>query len=105
MTTWSLADEMYKKRREAEEKAEREQDGMPCSPPVRSDFMPMRSHHMLGVLALLAGGLAPVRGERKSEKPFDSSAPKPIEHQPAAKRNDPCPCGSKKKFKKCCGTK
>ncbi|MEW8225794.1 MAG: SEC-C metal-binding domain-containing protein, partial [Candidatus Thiodiazotropha endolucinida] len=24
-------------------------------------------------------------------------------HQPKVGRNDPCPCGSGKKYKKCCG--
>jgi uncharacterized protein YecA (UPF0149 family) len=28
---------------------------------------------------------------------------KPIKGSAAAGRNDPCPCGSGKKFKKCCG--
>jgi len=26
-----------------------------------------------------------------------------IRHTPKVGRNDPCPCGSQKKFKKCCG--
>jgi SWIM/SEC-C metal-binding protein len=29
--------------------------------------------------------------------------PKPIETQNKVGRNDPCPCGSGKKYKKCCG--
>jgi preprotein translocase subunit SecA len=35
--------------------------------------------------------------------PRDDSAPKPIQHGPKVGRNDPCPCGSGKKYKKCCG--
>jgi hypothetical protein len=37
--------------------------------------------------------------------PFASSyvAPQPIVRQPKIGRNDPCPCGSGKKYKKCCG--
>ncbi|MCD6038767.1 MAG: hypothetical protein K0S27_167 [Gammaproteobacteria bacterium] len=31
------------------------------------------------------------------------SANTPIHSTPKARRNDPCPCGSEKKFKKCCG--
>ena len=27
----------------------------------------------------------------------------PVKHQPKVGRNDPCPCGSGKKYKKCCG--
>jgi uncharacterized protein YecA (UPF0149 family) len=26
-----------------------------------------------------------------------------VEHSPKTGRNDPCPCGSGKKYKKCCG--
>jgi SWIM/SEC-C metal-binding protein len=29
--------------------------------------------------------------------------PKPMEAQNKVGRNDPCPCGSGKKYKKCCG--
>ncbi len=29
--------------------------------------------------------------------------PKPIKVKNKVGRNDPCPCGSKKKYKKCCG--
>ncbi|CAH0526405.1 YchJ family metal-binding protein [Vibrio hippocampi] len=34
----------------------------------------------------------------------DSIAPKPLpKHSLKVQRNDPCPCGSGKKYKKCCG--
>jgi hypothetical protein len=46
-------------------------------------------------------------GHRKlgfSAPPLDFSPPKPTRRtQPKVGRNDPCPCGSGKKFKKCCG--
>ena len=29
----------------------------------------------------------------------------PTEDRPAARRNDPCPCGSGRKYKRCCGRK
>jgi preprotein translocase subunit SecA len=32
-----------------------------------------------------------------------SSTPAPVTKQKEAGRNDPCPCGSGKKFKQCCG--
>ncbi|HQP10905.1 MAG TPA: SEC-C metal-binding domain-containing protein, partial [Candidatus Omnitrophota bacterium] len=33
-----------------------------------------------------------------------TSAPAPVRHTgPKVGRNDPCPCGSGKKYKKCCG--
>jgi uncharacterized protein len=28
----------------------------------------------------------------------------PVSHTPEPGRNDPCPCGSGKKYKKCCGS-
>ena len=36
---------------------------------------------------------------------FDAQRPpqRPIVHGPKTGRNDPCPCGSGKKYKKCCG--
>lgn len=37
-------------------------------------------------------------------KPFrKAEAPEPLRAEVRAGRNDPCPCGSGKKFKKCCG--
>jgi uncharacterized protein YecA (UPF0149 family) len=33
--------------------------------------------------------------------PTPPTPPPPVTHQPAG-RNDPCPCGSGKKFKRCC---
>jgi hypothetical protein len=35
--------------------------------------------------------------------PTEYVAPKPVNREPKIGRNDPCPCGSGKKFKKCCG--
>lgn len=32
-----------------------------------------------------------------------ASGPMPVERGPKVGRNEPCPCGSGKKFKKCCG--
>jgi uncharacterized protein YecA (UPF0149 family) len=38
-----------------------------------------------------------------AEEPPDYDArPEPIRTAPRAGRNDPCPCGSGKKYKKCC---
>ena len=51
-------------------------------------------NNVLGIYAELAG-----RKEEVSEtkiKPFNKAEPK-------VDRNDPCPCGSGKKYKKCCG--
>ena len=46
---------------------------------------------------------------RKSEVVSDDDAPMPevpveqAKREQTAGRNDPCPCGSGKKYKKCCG--
>ena len=41
----------------------------------------------------------------ESEEELIANTPKvePIKSEGQTKRNDPCPCGSGKKFKKCCG--
>jgi hypothetical protein len=36
-------------------------------------------------------------------EPASSAAPQPVVRTPKTGRNDPCPCGSGKKYKKCCG--
>jgi len=45
--------------------------------------------------------------ERKPEPPRIAPAsyvpPQPMRREPKIGRNDPCPCGSGKKYKKCCG--
>jgi preprotein translocase subunit SecA len=38
-----------------------------------------------------------------SESSNSQSASQPVSKKPKVGRNDPCPCGSGKKFKKCCG--
>ena len=43
------------------------------------------------------------RPTTERDVPYDFDVPKPIEAPPAPGRNDPCPCGSGKKYKKCCG--
>ena len=43
----------------------------------------------------------------KAQLPGEDDLPPPVEPIHADKkpdRNDPCPCGSGKKYKKCCGT-
>ncbi|MFB3894620.1 MAG: SEC-C metal-binding domain-containing protein [Phycisphaerae bacterium] len=45
--------------------------------------------------------------ERDAEEKLLKETPKtePIHAAKAVGRNDPCPCGSGKKYKKCCGAK
>ena len=49
--------------------------------------------------------IAPMSGHPPSQPPRDLPEP-PAQHkreEPKVGRNDPCPCGSGKKYKKCCG--
>ena len=58
-----------------------------------------------GIIAMMAGGLlGAYRFFRKSRNAFagTSFAPKPRRNTSKIGRNDPCPCGSGKKFKRCC---
>jgi len=50
-------------------------------------------------------GIEPDKPEDLSdlERALNPPAPARTEERPG--RNDPCPCGSGKKYKKCCGTK
>ncbi|MCF7847204.1 MAG: preprotein translocase subunit SecA [Kiritimatiellales bacterium] len=65
----------------------------------------MQVHHEASALAAAAAG-APVGAPPPGmEIPRAPAAPQPI-HRDAPKvgRNDPCPCGSGRKYKKCCGS-
>ena len=48
-------------------------------------------------------GLEPDKSEDISDLEVLLNLPKPAVVEKKAGRNDPCPCGSGKKFKKCCG--
>jgi hypothetical protein len=59
-----------------------------------------------------AGAAGPIRGwedfakiglEGGSSREGDLNEVEPIHAAPKTGRNDPCPCGSGRKFKKCCG--
>jgi SEC-C motif domain protein len=54
------------------------------------------AHHEVATFSRHAGAWHLVKGEHVKPKPFVREAPK-------TGRNDPCPCGSGKKHKKCCG--
>lgn len=43
------------------------------------------------------------RMEKKRQQQFSPIFDHPVVHQPKIGRNDPCPCNSGKKYKKCCG--
>ena len=50
-------------------------------------------------------GIEPDKPEDISEVQRLLNPPKPKQADPKVGRNDPCPCGSGKKFKKCCMAK
>jgi len=54
------------------------------------------NHHEVSTFVKEPDGWKFEDGELVGEKPIQREAPK-------VGRNDPCPCGSGKKFKKCCG--
>jgi preprotein translocase subunit SecA len=54
-------------------------------------------------LGTLVGALGPAYRERLSPK-GGLRTPPLVRSAPRLGRNDPCPCGSGKKYKKCCGT-
>jgi len=56
-----------------------------------------RRHHERGQFRRIRGTWYYEDGEMVKQKPV-------VREEPKVGRNDPCPCGSGKKFKKCCGT-
>ena len=78
------------------------------APPARPVRTPQEGQGAGAAMAAMMGtGVGPKTPDpRKLTTNRGESAAKP--HQPAKTaevvgRNDPCPCGSGKKFKKCCG--
>ena len=53
-------------------------------------------HHERSYFKKIDGAWRFIDGEIEKKKPFQREEPK-------VGRNDPCPCGSGKKYKKCCG--
>jgi uncharacterized protein len=72
-------------------------------PKMRPD--PITLHKREQVIAFMAAGLMNTyeyfRNERECDLGVD--APEPQRNASEVGRNDPCPCGSGKKYKKCCG--
>ena len=57
----------------------------------------MKIHVLLFIVCLSVFFISCESAEAKKKKP------QPIRAQPSVGRNEPCPCGSGKKYKKCCG--
>ena len=72
-------------------------------PEMRTD--PISPNKREQVIALMAAGLMNAYGYFRKQREADLGVHAPEIRRNAAKvgRNDPCPCGSGKKYKKCCG--
>jgi uncharacterized protein len=66
----------------------------PISPEQREDVI---AHMAAGLM----GAYQYFRGQREADLSIDT--PEPRNKVPKVGRNEPCPCGSGKKYKKCCG--
>jgi len=75
----------------------------PTPPPAPAPEQLQARHDAVGYLdgAQAGGGEAVAAPERAVPDP---GAPRPVtREEPKVGRNDPCPCGSGKKYKRCCG--
>ncbi|HSW32391.1 MAG TPA: PBPRA1643 family SWIM/SEC-C metal-binding motif protein [Steroidobacteraceae bacterium] len=76
----------------------------------RPAFLRVRTERRLKEIASICGNngihfvieLAPDKPEDVSDMDHALRPPEPVLAAPKIGRNDPCPCGSGKKFKKCC---
>ena len=69
--------------------------------PIGDRFVKKQKKDKLGRLARKARGTDEVEAEKELLDKSDKVEPIRSDRQPA--RNDPCPCGSGKKYKRCCG--
>jgi len=69
--------------------------------PISNRFAKRQQQRQLEELAKRTRRREDVEAEEKLVK--QTPKVEAIKAQPGAGRNDPCPCGSGKKYKKCCG--
>ncbi len=69
--------------------------------PISERFTQRQKQHRLEELSKKARRKEDVQAEEKAIKEAEKVKPLTAAGQPG--RNDPCPCGSGKKYKKCCG--
>jgi uncharacterized protein len=76
------------------------------NPELKSEFEPLLSEDREEVLAMMAAGITEVYDYFE---PMRAQSAEPVEpfmrSQPKIGRNEPCPCGSGKKYKQCCMTR
>jgi preprotein translocase subunit SecA len=84
----------------------------PTPPPAAEPAEVQASHDRVGYLSGTASPPADATATRPEEAPGAPAGagapppggPRPVRRsEPKVSRNDPCPCGSGKKYKKCCG--
>ncbi len=71
--------------------------------PILERFTKRRKEQQLSDLAKKARSKQDIEAEEKLIK--DAKKVEPIKTDQPPGRNDPCSCGSGKKYKKCCGAK
>ena len=71
--------------------------------PMAKRFTEKQQNKRLGDLAKRARGGDDIEEEKQLIE--ETEKVEPIKADKAPKRNDPCPCGSGKKYKKCCAGK
>jgi uncharacterized protein YecA (UPF0149 family) len=70
------------------------------NPPRFEDEFPEEAAILMGICE----ERAKIKAKGKRLKPLYLDAPEPITASSSVGRNNPCPCGSGKKYKKCCLT-
>lgn len=71
--------------------------------PIEERFSKRQKQHKLGELARRRRSKEDVEAEEELVK--KSEKVEPLKAEKKVGRNDPCPCGSGKKYKHCCGAK
>jgi len=69
--------------------------------PMAERFQKKEKQHKLEDLSIKARKKEDVKAEKELIEKTKKVDPIHVENAPG--RNDPCPCGSGKKYKKCCG--
>ncbi len=71
--------------------------------PISDRFSQRQKKRKLSDLAAKARGKDDIEAEEELLE--NTEKVEPIQADQTPSRNDPCPCGSGKKYKKCCGAK
>ena len=72
------------------------------NPPVLRDDIPEKLEDIPDIRPMMEELIASLGGREKFQEVFEQNVAEATK-KPKIGRNDPCPCGSGKKYKKCCG--